>query len=226
MRSPGGAPVRRLPCLPPTPKPALLGGTPVHAGGWAKWPKWRESWEPRVLKVFRSGHWYRGSGEHVAEFEKAYAQLLGARKLPGHRQRHDRADGQPARHGRGRRRRSHRLALHVHRQLQRDPQQQGAAGVRRHAIRRRSPSTRPRSRAGSPSAPAPSCRCTSSACRATWTRSTRSPASTSSPSSRMPARPGSPNTRAASAARSAIWAVSASRNPSIFPPAKAAPSPA
>jgi dTDP-4-amino-4,6-dideoxygalactose transaminase len=60
-------------------KPALLGGTPVHKGGWARWPQWREAWEPEVLKVFRSGHWFRSSGEHVAEFERGYAQLLGAK---------------------------------------------------------------------------------------------------------------------------------------------------
>ena len=36
-------------------KPALLGGTPVHKGGWPKWPEWRESWEPEILKVLRSG---------------------------------------------------------------------------------------------------------------------------------------------------------------------------
>jgi perosamine synthetase len=61
-------------------KPALLGGTPVHKGGWAKWPQWREAWEPEVLKVFRSGRWFRGSDERVAEFEKGYAELLGAKK--------------------------------------------------------------------------------------------------------------------------------------------------
>jgi len=61
-------------------KPALLGGTPVHKGGWARWPQWREGWEPEVLKVFRSGRWFRGSDEHVAEFEQGYAELLGARK--------------------------------------------------------------------------------------------------------------------------------------------------
>ena len=44
-------------------KPALLGGTPVHPGGWAKWPQWRETWEPEVLRVFRSGRWYRASGD-------------------------------------------------------------------------------------------------------------------------------------------------------------------
>jgi len=63
-----------------TDKPALLGGPPVHTGGWTKWPQWREAWEPDVLGVFRSGRWFRGSGEHVTEFENAYAQLLGARK--------------------------------------------------------------------------------------------------------------------------------------------------
>jgi perosamine synthetase len=60
-------------------KPALLGGTPVHTAGWATWPQWRQAWEPDVLGVFRSGRWYRGAGGHVTEFEKAYAQLLGAK---------------------------------------------------------------------------------------------------------------------------------------------------
>ena len=61
-------------------RPALLGGTPVHTGGWTKWPQWRDAWEPKVLEVFRSGRWYRGSGQHVAEFETAYGRLLGAKK--------------------------------------------------------------------------------------------------------------------------------------------------
>ena len=61
-------------------KPALLGGTPVHKAGWTKWPQWRETWEPDVLKVFRSGRWFRGSDSHVEEFEKGYAQLLGAKR--------------------------------------------------------------------------------------------------------------------------------------------------
>jgi len=61
-------------------KPALLGGAPVHAGGWPGWPIWRESWEPAVVDVLRSGRWYRGAGEHVEEFEQAYARLLGAKR--------------------------------------------------------------------------------------------------------------------------------------------------
>jgi dTDP-4-amino-4,6-dideoxygalactose transaminase len=61
-------------------KPALLGGAPVHAGGWPAWPEWRRAWEPSVLDVLRSGAWYRGSGEQVQQFEAAYAKLLGARR--------------------------------------------------------------------------------------------------------------------------------------------------
>jgi len=61
-------------------KPALLGGTPVHKGGWLPWPQWREAWEPKMLEVYRSCKWFRGSGTHVTDFEAAYAQLLGARK--------------------------------------------------------------------------------------------------------------------------------------------------
>jgi perosamine synthetase len=60
-------------------KPALLGGTPVHKGSWAKWPQWREAWETELLNVYRSCHWFRGSENHVEEFEQAYARLLGAK---------------------------------------------------------------------------------------------------------------------------------------------------
>ena len=62
-------------------KPALLGGTPVHKGGWPKWPEWRESWEPDIITVLRSGRWCRaGGGGKVPEFELAYAKLLGAKR--------------------------------------------------------------------------------------------------------------------------------------------------
>jgi perosamine synthetase len=61
-------------------KPALLGGTPVHAGAWPAWPEWRRAWEPSVLDVLRSGRWYRGSGELVQQFESASATLRGARR--------------------------------------------------------------------------------------------------------------------------------------------------
>ncbi len=61
-------------------KPALLGFSPVHHGGWPAWPIWQESWEPAITDVLRSGRWFRGSGGHVADFEAGYARLLGARR--------------------------------------------------------------------------------------------------------------------------------------------------
>lgn len=62
-------------------KPAVLGGTPVHKGGWPGWPEWRQEWEPRILEILRSGRWYRGSGGgNIAEFETGYAKLLGAKR--------------------------------------------------------------------------------------------------------------------------------------------------
>jgi len=63
-----------------TEKPALLGGTPVHKTGWQVWPVWRQQWEAEVLKVLRSGKWFRGSAKQVEEFEAGYAALLGARR--------------------------------------------------------------------------------------------------------------------------------------------------
>lgn len=64
----------------PADKPALLGGKPVHTGGWQKWPVWRSEWEPQMLDVLRSCKWYRPAGPNVFAFEKNYAKLLGARR--------------------------------------------------------------------------------------------------------------------------------------------------
>ena len=62
-------------------KPAILGGTPVHAGGWPKWPEWRQEWEAQVLDVLRSGKWCRaGVGGQVPEFEAAWARCLGVKR--------------------------------------------------------------------------------------------------------------------------------------------------
>lgn len=60
-------------------KPAILGGTPVHTGGWHEWPVWRTEWEADVLNVLRSRKWFRPSGPYVARFEEGYAQLHGAK---------------------------------------------------------------------------------------------------------------------------------------------------
>ncbi len=62
-------------------KPAVLGGKPAHTGSWPNWPEWRQSWEPQILEILRSGSWFRGSGGgKVPEFEEGYAKLLGAKR--------------------------------------------------------------------------------------------------------------------------------------------------
>lgn len=63
-----------------TSKPALLGGTPIRKAPWPTWPIWNNAWEPKVIEVLRSGRWWRGKGEHVADFEKAYAALIGTKR--------------------------------------------------------------------------------------------------------------------------------------------------
>ena len=65
----------------PADTPALLGGVAVHKGSWPRWPEWRQTWEPSVLQVLRSGQWYRGAGEQVPRLrEAATAELLGAKR--------------------------------------------------------------------------------------------------------------------------------------------------
>jgi dTDP-4-amino-4,6-dideoxygalactose transaminase len=61
-------------------KPALLGGEKVRKKDWPEWPVWDQSAEDEVLKMLRSGRWYRGKGEYVSEFEGKYAELMGAKR--------------------------------------------------------------------------------------------------------------------------------------------------
>jgi dTDP-4-amino-4,6-dideoxygalactose transaminase len=61
-------------------KLAIKGGEKVHTGPWPKWPYWDQSAENGILEMLRSGRWWRGQGEHVAEFEQKYAQLMGAKR--------------------------------------------------------------------------------------------------------------------------------------------------
>ncbi len=64
-----------------TDKPALLGGKPIHEGGWPGWPEWRQTWEPEILEILRSGVWCSsGGGGYVADFEEAYARLIGTKQ--------------------------------------------------------------------------------------------------------------------------------------------------
>ncbi len=200
--------------------------TPVPREGWPKWPEWRQAWEPSILEVLRSGKWYRGSRRAGAAVRSRLREAARGQALPGARRAssHGCSSSACTRARRGRRRRSHRLALTrssppttpilINKALpvfaDTDPAtltmdpasiesritERTRAIMPVHILRhalRHGPDQR------------------------------RSPGSTSWRSSRMPARPGWPNTKAASAARSATWAVSASRTPSTCRPAKAAP---
>jgi dTDP-4-amino-4,6-dideoxygalactose transaminase len=59
---------------------AINGGDKVHPGSWPQWPYWDQSAEKGILEMFRSGRWWRGNGEYVAEFEKKYAEMMGAKR--------------------------------------------------------------------------------------------------------------------------------------------------
>ena len=61
-------------------KLAVNGGEKVHPGSWPSWPVWDQSAEKGIIEMLRSGRWWRGSGEHVEEFEKKYAELMGAKR--------------------------------------------------------------------------------------------------------------------------------------------------
>ncbi len=61
-------------------KCACLGGQPIRAKAFPGWPVWDKGAEESVLGVLRSGHWFRGSGNTVSQFEAKYAELLGAKR--------------------------------------------------------------------------------------------------------------------------------------------------
>lgn len=60
---------------------ALLGGEPVRSKNWLKWPVWDPDAEEPILEVLRSGDWFRLRGTRVDEFEQAYGELIGARRV-------------------------------------------------------------------------------------------------------------------------------------------------
>ena len=61
-------------------KLAILGGKPVRTKPWPSWPIWDKTAEKSILSVLRSGNWFRGRGNTVSEFEKKYAELMGAKR--------------------------------------------------------------------------------------------------------------------------------------------------
>ena len=57
-------------------KPAILGGKAVRTKSFQSWPIWDPGAEEHVLSILRSGNWFRGRGNTVTQFEKAYAELM------------------------------------------------------------------------------------------------------------------------------------------------------
>jgi len=60
-------------------RPALLGGKPIRTNSFPSWPRFGPPEEQGLLRTLKSGKWFRIEGQEVTEFEKAYAQMTGAR---------------------------------------------------------------------------------------------------------------------------------------------------
>ena len=60
---------------------AIQGGEPVRTAEWLSWPVWDPSDEEGMLELLRSGNWYRGDGNMCKDFEKEYAELIGAKRV-------------------------------------------------------------------------------------------------------------------------------------------------
>lgn len=59
--------------------PALLGGTPVRSDAFPGWPVVEKNDEEQWMEVLRSKEWYRRGGHYVEDFEKTWAETLGAK---------------------------------------------------------------------------------------------------------------------------------------------------
>jgi dTDP-4-amino-4,6-dideoxygalactose transaminase len=73
------APLADTPADPSAGTPAILGGAKAHPSPFPSWPVFDQTEERAMLDTLRSGKWYRGTGKMVDQFQKAYAELTGAR---------------------------------------------------------------------------------------------------------------------------------------------------
>jgi perosamine synthetase len=64
-------------------KPAILGGSKGHPGNFLSWPLFDKTEEDGLLSVLKSKKWGRLDGSVMAEFEKQYQQLMGAKHALG-----------------------------------------------------------------------------------------------------------------------------------------------
>lgn len=71
--------VRPAPGQSTSERPALLGGNPVRKARFPSWPLSTPEDEQTWLDVLRACKWWRKEGHYVRDFEKAWAELLGAR---------------------------------------------------------------------------------------------------------------------------------------------------
>jgi dTDP-4-amino-4,6-dideoxygalactose transaminase len=60
-----------------TPRPAVLGGTPIRTAAFPGWPVQDSRDEQAMVSVLKSGKWGRGVGGQVKAFETQYAALTG-----------------------------------------------------------------------------------------------------------------------------------------------------
>ncbi len=60
---------------------AILGGQAVRTADWLSWPVWNPDAGESMLELLRSGNWYRGDGNKCKDFEKEYAELIGAKRV-------------------------------------------------------------------------------------------------------------------------------------------------
>ena len=74
-----GALQQPVPALGKSSRPAVLGGEPVKADAFPRWPVFDSTDEDGLMAVLRSGKWGRGGGSNVTKFEERFARLMGAR---------------------------------------------------------------------------------------------------------------------------------------------------
>ena len=60
-------------------KPAILGGKPVRTDKFPLWPVIQDNDERAWIQVLRAKGWFRMNGDYVKQFEKEFAQMMGAK---------------------------------------------------------------------------------------------------------------------------------------------------
>ena len=60
-------------------KPAIWGGQPVRTDKFPAWPVIQDNDERAWIQVLRAKGWFRMNGDYVKQFEKEFAQMMGAK---------------------------------------------------------------------------------------------------------------------------------------------------